>query len=88
LQLYLTPPAAAAAAAAAAAGDGGDAERGAIPMRVRQVATVELPADSRQPPESVLVLLEGGGEVVADRLSEQQPTDLPGHQVIALATSI
>jgi hypothetical protein len=29
----------------------------------------------------MLVLLEGGGEVVADRLSEQQLTDLPGHQV-------
>jgi hypothetical protein len=29
----------------------------------------------------LLVLLEGGGEVVADRLSEQQPTDLLGHQV-------
>jgi hypothetical protein len=62
-------------------GDGGDAERSAIPLRVRQVAAVELAAGVTQLPESVLVLLEGGGEVAADRLSEAELKDIDGHKV-------
>jgi hypothetical protein len=37
------------------------------------------------PPDQVLVLLEGGGEVLADRLNEVQLMSLDEHQVRVVA---
>lgn len=62
-------------------GDAQESERLAVPLRFRQVAAVEIPADGLRQPESIVVLLEGGGEVQAGRLSELAQEEIPCYEV-------